>query len=134
MKIRLMALALVAFGTGAVAQQVHQTSAGPQGEELATLMAGGMRARLPIDLGDGGRITEARSEGNTLIWMIEVPAAQFDIARDRNAVAGGAFREGFCRTEARTLFERGVALRVDITDGARSPVALPLITDCPPSG
>lgn len=133
MKFRTFTLALAALGSSSAAQPGSEADAGPRGADLAGLVAAELRARVPMGMGPGIRLVAARSEGSTLVQTFEVPGPQFDYARQENAAAGAGFREGFCRTPSRILFERGVSLRVEVTDGSRSALALPLITDCPPT-
>jgi hypothetical protein len=132
MKKIVIALALAAVGSAAGAQQAAPADAGgPRGAQLAALVASEAQQRTPIDLGPGGRMIRASAEGNMLVWVLEVEPARYDEARTDRIMAAGAFRQGFCESGARILFERGVTLRVDVTDGRRDAVSFPVISDCP---
>ena len=133
MKMMWIGLAPAAFASAAAAQPGTPVAPAASAAELAGMIAAEAQRRTPLDMGPGGTLIAARSDGNTLIWVIRLPVALYDEAVTDGATAGMNFREGLCMTDARSLFDSGVALRVDVTDGRRDSVSLPLIADCPAS-
>ncbi|HEY0012760.1 MAG TPA: hypothetical protein VGB79_07895 [Allosphingosinicella sp.] len=125
------ALALAACGSAAGAQQ--RAGEMPRGAQLAGLVAAEAQSRTPLEMSPGTQMIAARAQGNMLVWVLQVPASDFNDARNHLSLARDSFRTGFCRTESRILFERGVTLQVEVTDGSRPALRFPLITDCPPA-
>ena len=131
MKTIRIAAALVLAACGSAAGAQPPAGEMPTGARRASLVAAEVQSRLPIAMSAGMQLIAARAEGNMLVWVLQVPADAFNDARDHTVLARDSFRVGFCRTDARTLFDQGVTLQVEVTDGTRPALRFPLIADCP---
>ncbi|HEX8365792.1 MAG TPA: hypothetical protein VF603_10980 [Allosphingosinicella sp.] len=127
-----LALTLFAFAAAAQAPAQPPQPPPPAGQaELPTAaqIAESLQQHIPIDLPHGVRATRIASEGDTLVWTIDVPAAMMEGHSVADATA--PLRAGFCSGPGAAIFLRGISLRIDVGVGGGPPARGELITSCP---
>jgi hypothetical protein len=95
----------------------------------ATQIAQTLQSQVPIDLGNGIRANAVSSEGETLVWTIDIPAEV--MAGHNVGEVTEPLRIGFCSGPGAAIFLRGISLRIDVGIGGGPPARGDLITSCP---
>jgi hypothetical protein len=132
MKSTGLALTLFAFAIAAQGPAQPAQPGPPVAQEefpTAAQIAETLQREVPIDLGNGIRAIAISSEGQTLVWTIDIPAAVME--GHSIAEATGPLRTGFCSGPGAAIFLRGISLRIDVGIGGGPPARGELLTSCP---
>lgn len=130
MTITTFALTMLAFAAQPQAEPARPAPQGAQAQlPTAAQIAQTLQSQLPIDLGNGIRAIAISSEGQTLVWTIDIPAAVME-GHNVGEVTE-PLRTGFCSGPGADIFRRGISLRIDVGIGGGPPARGELITGCP---
>jgi hypothetical protein len=89
-----------------------------------------LRPMVGRDLGDGTRITSVRTEGQTLVIVMDGRAG-WRAGLDQETIARLLLQDACSRPGGFALFDGTRTLRVDTTEGGGNPVQGQTISRCP---